>query len=155
MQNEASSLSELLDSDDKDYRYDDGRLADKIDTAEFKQWLASLIKPEDIVEAAKFELVRREIEGDQVTIPCSNCRGRVRNSCPDCEERGQVRNTRASFCNEITGAERVLRLDLATLIVSNEVAVERDGYERIYLGDDQDGEQLLDFKVPDYIKKKE
>ncbi len=68
IQKDVSSLAELFDSNEEDYHYDDGHIADEIDTDEFKAWVESLIKPEDVKEAGVKELERREVEGDEETV---------------------------------------------------------------------------------------
>ena len=76
LQKEVASLDELFDNDD--HHYDDGQIADSIDTTEYKEWVESLIGPQAITQAAHMEVSRRELEGDSETLPCSNCQGKLR-----------------------------------------------------------------------------
>lgn len=75
LRREAASLGELFDPNDDSYSYDDGHIADDINTDEFNAWKDSLVKPADVKKAAAAELERQEVEGDQETIVCTNCDG--------------------------------------------------------------------------------
>ena len=202
IQKDVSSLDELFDANDEEYHYDDGRIADEINTDEFRAWLETLITPEDVKEAAANELERREVEGDEETIPCGNCKGKARfesncscthggttfvdmtgetehstvklreegvpdPECGTCEGSGKTQND-CPYCegcgmaakyphiilkNEVTGEERVLMLDLATLIVNDEVAVEWGGQEKLYPEDYQVGEKIIRFNVSAWIDR--
>lgn len=199
IQKDVSSLAEVFDPDEEDYHDDDGHIADEINTDEFKAWVESLVTPADVQEAAVKELERREVEGDEETIPCGNCKGKahfeINCSCtrcgtifvdmaegstvklredgvpdPDCgtcEGSGKRQND-CSYCegcgmaakyphiilrNEVTGEERVLKLDLAMLIVNGEVEVEWGGYEKLYPDDYQVGEKIIRFNVSSWIDK--
>lgn len=202
LQKDVSILTELFDRSDEGYHYDDGHIADEIDTDEFKSWIEGLVSPEDVKAAAGKELKKREVEGDEETIPCTNCSGKahfeVDCSCthggttfvdmtdeseestvklreegeadPDCEtcEGTGKRQSDCPYCegcgkaakyphiilkNEVTGEERVLKLDLAMLIVNGEVEVEWGGYEKLYPNDYQVGEMILRFNVSAYIDR--
>lgn len=78
LQKDVSSLTELFDSAAESFDYDDGRIADAIDTDEFRAWVESLTSPDDIKEAAAQELARRAVQGDEEIVPCTNCKGKAR-----------------------------------------------------------------------------
>ncbi len=202
IQKDVATLAELFDPNEEGYHYDDGHIADVIDADEFKTWVESLVSPEDVKEAAVKELEKREVEGDEETVPCGNCKGKAHfeNDCscthggttfvdmteesedstvklredgvpdPDCgtcEGSGKTQND-CPYCegcgmaakyphiilkNEVTGEERVLKLDLATLIVNGEVEVEWGGYEKLYPNDYQVGEKIIRFNVSAWIDR--
>ncbi|MBP7820998.1 hypothetical protein KA043_02750 [Candidatus Saccharibacteria bacterium] len=202
LQKEVTSLTELFEPNNESYDYDDSYIADKIDTDEFRDWVESLVTPDDVIEAAVKELARREAEGDEGTIPCTNCEGKAQfdiecsctlggttfidmieksedslvslredgeadPNCGTCEGSGKTQSD-CPYCegcakaakyphiilkNEITGEERVLKLDLATLIVNGDVKVELDGYEKMYPDDDQISEKILQFNLGQYIDR--
>src|SRR5690348_2099948 len=77
LQAESADLADLFKPAEP-YRYNDGRIADEIGTEEFKAWLENLVGPEEVRAAAVKELERRETEGDDETIPCTNCKGAAR-----------------------------------------------------------------------------
>lgn len=202
LQKDVSSLAELFDGNDKNYDFNNGALANKIDTPEFQSWLAFLATFENIEDSVIKELARREIEGNAEIIPCANCKGaasfevdcsctygginfidttdetdnlttslreegqpnpdcntcegsgKTQNNCPYCEGCGKAaKYPYIILKNEITGEERILKLDLATLIASGEVGLGWRGQEKIYQNDYQVSEKVLQFNVSAYIDK--
>lgn len=98
-----------------------------------------------------------KLREDGVADPdCGTCKGtgKSQSDCPYCEGCAKTaKYPRIILKNELTGEERVLKLDLATLIVNSEVGIERDGYERLYPNDYQVGEKTLWFNVSAYIDR--
>ncbi len=202
IQKDAATLNELFSPINEDNRFYNGWIAEKIDTDEFKSWAESLVSPEDIREAAVKELEKREVEGDEETIPCGNCQGKahfeincscthggttfmdmteeaedstiqlredgvvdpdcetcegsgkIQNDCPCCEGCGKAaKYPYIILKNEVTGEERVLKLDLAALIVDGKVEVNYGGYEMVYPNDYQVGEKIIRFNVSAWIDR--
>jgi hypothetical protein len=81
----------------------------------------------DLTETEKDSTVSLREKG--VPDPdCGTCggSGKMQNDCPYCEGCGQsVKYPYIILKNEVTGEERVLKLDLANLIVNEEIEVER------------------------------
>ncbi len=98
-----------------------------------------------------------KLREDGVPDPdCGTCEGsgKTQNDCPYCEGCGMAaKYPHIILKNEVTGEERVLKLDLATLIVNGEVEVEWGGYEKLYPNDYQVGEKIIRFKVSAWIDK--
>jgi hypothetical protein len=126
----------------------------RITGPDYRAWEDTLMKPEDVQEAAARELVRRETYGDDETIPCVAAHGgRPVFDCTYCAGCGHAaKYPRIILRNEVTGEERQLKLDLAQLVANGEVAVELQARESID-PHSQSVEKKLNFNVGDYIER--
>lgn len=109
----------------------------------------------DITNESDGSTTRLRPEGE-ADPDCQTCEGsgKTTNNCPCCEGSGKAaKYPYIILQNEVTGEERILKLDLATLIVNGEVEVEYKGYEIQYPNDYQVSQKFLYFNVSDYIDR--
>jgi hypothetical protein len=197
LQKEAETIEGLFGEEDERVRYNPA--AGEIEDEEYQIWKESLLKPEDLTAAADKELERREAEGDEETIACGNCRGKMHfeincscthggttfmdltdesetvklreegepdpdcetcegtgkytNDCPCCQGSGlSTKYPQILLINEVTGEERLLKLDLAALVASGEIGMEVREHQSVYT-DFKAGNIILDLKLSDYIDR--
>jgi hypothetical protein len=109
----------------------------------------------DMTDESDGSTTRLRAEGE-ADPDCETCEGsgKTINNCPCCEGSGKAaKYPYIILQNEVTGEERILKLDLATLIVNGEVEVEYKGYEIQYPNDYQVSQKSLCFNVSDYVDR--
>lgn len=116
----------------------------------------------DCIECEAYRELQRmegeEFEDDEADAnpDCKLCDGSGTrlSECPYCEGTGETAKYPYLILeNEMSGEQRVLKLDVAALIDENEAGIEWGGFTKVYSEDNQSSEQILKINIADYIDR--